>query len=158
MDGIHIIPGVQRLVTNTTTGGSGGTKFTLTNGKKAVKQISVWVARGSNGWNDRDLIKAVKLTWKDEEERTATGKKEGATEYTFEFHDDETVTDLQIWTGDRVDRLKLTTSENRRFEKGGTGGAVHSEQIGNGVLLGFTGYADSQELISLGTKFKEDFD
>ena len=44
------------------------------------------------------------------------------------------------------------------FSKGGPYRLEHSEDVGNGLLIGFTGSYNSDELVSLGAKFKEDSD
>ncbi|OAP55339.1 hypothetical protein AYL99_10312 [Fonsecaea erecta] len=154
--------GTKAIVTNSDKGGSSGTAFTLTDNKIAVKKITVWVDNGSGGYSDRKLVKAIKLDWTDGKERER-GNKTG-TSYSFEFDDNEKVDSLDLWTGDRVDRIKLTTDGGRTFDHGGMdytggkGGTKHSEEVGNGILLGFDGRADSNELISLGAVFKEDSD
>jgi hypothetical protein len=149
--------GLKDVVTNTTTGGSGGTCFTLTNGNLAVRKVSVWVGTGGGKWNDRELVTAMSITWTDGSEQGPVGNAVG-TQYDFTFHDNETVAGMQLWTGDRVDKISFTTSENRKFEKGGTGGGSHTQVVGNGTLLGFIGTYDSDELVSIGSKFKEDSD
>ncbi|KAI1121565.1 Jacalin-like lectin domain-containing protein [Nemania abortiva] len=153
--GSHDVRVMKSFVNNQTTGGSSGTAFTLTNQSHPVTSISVWIARGKTH-SDRDLVKAIKVTWSDGKDLTK-GNKTG-NEYSFDFNDNEKVKSLAIWTGDRVDKIKLTTDGDRTFEKGGWGGSSHSQDVGNGVLLGFTGTANSDELVSLGAKFKEDSD
>jgi hypothetical protein len=89
---------------------------------------------------------------------TVQGSKTDANKHTFTFHDSETVTSMDLWTGDRVDKISFTTSDNRTFTQGGTGGTKYSQEIGIGVLYGFTGSYDSDELVSIGSVFKESSD
>jgi len=150
--------GLVHIVSNPNHGGSSGTDFTLTNGNFAVKTLNVWIAKGSNGWSDRDLVKAIEIVWTENTDITVQGSKTDATQHSFTFHDGETVTSMDLWTGDRVDKISFTTSENRTFTQGGTGGTQYSQQIGIGVLFGFKGSYNSDELVSIGSVFKESSD
>ncbi|KAJ8116224.1 hypothetical protein ONZ43_g4485 [Nemania bipapillata] len=128
---------------------------TLTDNANAVTSVSVWVNR-SVAFPDRDVIKAIKVTYADGEERSL-GNKTGI-EFTFTFHDNEKVKALSFWTGGRVDNFKLTTNEGRLFQKGGPGGSEKPQNVGNGVLIGFSATANSDELVSLGSTFKDGSD
>jgi hypothetical protein len=145
--------GIRADVVNQGSGGPGGTAFTLTDDANPVKKLTVWVARGGSPWTDRDLVKAIKVEWKDGKQR-AQGNQTGNA-HSFTFDEGETVTALDLWTGDRVDRISMTTSEGRTFDHGGKYGNKHSEELGNGVLIGFVGSAGENELVSLGAIFKE---
>ena len=144
---------VKPIVTNPTQGGSTGDSFTLTNNDSAVKELSVWIAKGAGGWSDRDLIKAIEVKW--DNKTRSKGNKTG-TQHTIKFDDDEKVKELKLWTGNRVDKISLKAeNHDHDFVHGGTNGTEHKENIGNGILIGFVGSADSNELVSLGSKFKE---
>jgi hypothetical protein len=148
--------GIRADVVNQNVGGTGGTAFTLTDDANPVKKVTVWVARGGSPWTDRDLVKAIKVEWKDGKQR-AQGNQTGNA-HSFTFDEGEKVTALDLWTGDRVDRISIKTSEGRTFDHGGDYGYKHSEELGNGVFIGFTGSAGANELVSLGAIFKEDSD
>jgi hypothetical protein len=143
------------IVDNPPPGGSTGDPFTISNSLNAAQTVTVWIAKGTR-WSDRDQVKAIKVVYADGTARVH-GNQTG-TSHSFKFDSDERVTSMGIWTGDRVDRIKWETNQNRTFDHGGWGGTEHSEELGNGILLGFSGSADSHELISLGASFKEDSD
>lgn len=155
------VTGIKAVVSTEKHGGSetdpGVTTFTLRNGLTPVEQITVWIAKGADGWKDRDLVKAIKVKWTDGEDDTKgneTGNK-----HTFKFQQDEKVKSMDIWTGNRVDRIKIVTDKNASpFDQGGKNGTVHAQELGNRILLGFQGSYDKNELISLGAIFKEDTD
>jgi hypothetical protein len=156
------IHGVVDIATNPPKGGSVGTDFSVSENLVAVKQVTVWVDDGSGVYSDRKLIKAIKTEWTDGTSRSE-GNQSGVS-HSFQFDDSEKVTSLSLWTGDRVDRIQMKTSGSRTFDHGGKdytngrGGKENSQDIGEGTLLGFNGKYDSNELISLGTIFKEDSD
>ncbi|KAK7227584.1 hypothetical protein V2G26_015587 [Clonostachys chloroleuca] len=143
------------IVGNPHNGGSTGDPFTISNAFNAAQTVTVWIAKGTR-WSDRDQVKAIKVVYADGTER-ASGNQTG-TSHSFKFDSNERVTSMGIWTGDRVDKIKWVTNHNRTFEHGGWGGTEHYEELGNGILLGFSGTADSHELISLGASFKEESD
>lgn len=146
---------VQPKVGNETQGGDGGDTFTINDTLIPVREIKVWIAKGAGDWTDRDLVKAIEVELTDGTKR-AYGNKKG-TSYSFKFDEGEKVTSLDLYTGARVDRIMLKTS-SRTWDHGGKGGTAHHQDVGNGILLGFDGSADSNELISLGAIFKESSD
>jgi hypothetical protein len=138
------------------------TTFTLRDSLVAVQTITVWIDKGSTGYTDRDLVKAIQIDWTD-----GTGRSQGnktGNSHSFDFNDGEKVTSLSLWTGDRVDRILLKTDKPRTFDQGGKdytggkGGTEHPQELGTGILLGFAGSSDSDELVSLGAIFKESSD
>lgn len=156
--------GTVDIATNPTNGGSSGKAFDLTNGLNAATKVTVWVKKGSGGWNDRDLIKGIEVSWASKT-LSAKGDTKDAMEYSFAFNDGEKVTAMDLWTGDRVDKISLptdiissSTNQPRTWTHGGTGGSKHSQVLANGILLGFKGTYDSNELVSIGSVFKEDSD
>lgn len=100
-------------------------------------------------------MKGIEVTLKGGTTRIA-GSKTGV-KSSFDFDEGEKVTKMSLWTGSRVDKLSLTVATQGRasFEKGGPNGTEHAQQLGNGILLGFSGTYDSNELISLAAIFKE---
>lgn len=151
--------GTVDIVSNGKQGGAGGTDFTMTDKEVAVETITVWVDDGSGNYKDRKLIKAIQVKWTDGKERVHGNQSGNSHEFTFD--DGEKVKSLVLYTGDRVDRIILTTDGDRVFDQGGKdysngkGGTKHDQDVGNGILLGFKGDADDNELISLGSVFKE---
>ncbi|KAL5337915.1 hypothetical protein BJX70DRAFT_368025 [Aspergillus crustosus] len=154
--GISSVFGAQPIIKNKNTGGSGGTDFTLTHDSHPVKTLNVWVTKGSGVWSDRDLVKAIQVTWDDGKKSAVKGNKSNADEYVFSFGDDEKVKSMTLRTGDRVDKIKFDTTNDNEFAEGGDNGTAYDQKIGNGVLLGFKGAANSDELVSLGSVFDED--
>lgn len=154
--------GTSKIQTNPDNGGSGGTDFKITDSMNAVKTITVWIDNGSGNNSDRKLVKAIKVKWSSGKEREK-GNQTG-TSHSFDFDDNEKVKSLVLWTGDRVDRIVLKTDGDRTFDQGGKdytkgrGGTAHDDGVANGILLGFNGRSDSNELIALGSVFKEDSD
>jgi len=153
---------IPHILTNPPSGGPGGTDFSLSNDLIAIRKVTVWVHNGSGANSDKKLIKAIKIEWTDGTTRSK-GNESGA-EHSFKFDTNERVTSLSLWTGSRVDRIQMTTSGSRTFDHGGKdytngrGGKKYAQQVGEGTLLGFKGTYDSNELISLGSIFKEDSD
>ncbi|KAL2814844.1 hypothetical protein BDW59DRAFT_167034 [Aspergillus cavernicola] len=101
------------IVKNTSEGGTGGTDFIITNGSHAVKEVRVWIAKGSGTWSDRDLVKAIKVTWEDGKKSAVKGNQSNTNGYIFYFNDNEKVSDMTIRTGDRVDKLIFNTTDSR---------------------------------------------
>ncbi|CAI6091563.1 unnamed protein product [Clonostachys chloroleuca] len=133
--------------------------FTIRNELNAVQTITVWIADGSGNFSNRKLVKAIKVKYSDGTER-AHGNQTG-TSHSFKFDSGEKVKSMSIWTGLRVDRIKWVTHNNRTFDHGGKdytdgkGGTEYPQDVGNGILLGFEGTRDANELVSLGSSFKE---
>ncbi|KAL4881946.1 hypothetical protein BJY04DRAFT_51803 [Aspergillus karnatakaensis] len=148
--------GSKPTIKNKNEGGSGGTDFTLTHGNHAVTEVHVWVDKGSANWSDRDLVKAIQVTWSDGKVSTVKGNSDNHNEAIFSFEDAEKVKDMTLHTGDRVDKIAFNTTQDNDFAAGGEYGSAHDQKVGNGVLLGFKGSFNSEELISLGSIFDED--
>lgn len=155
---------LKAAVTTKSTGGSGGTEFTLTNQEHAVTKIQVWTDIGSNtkdgNWSDRQLVKDIELTWSNGTTSNITGNQSGNS-VDFKFNDKEKVTSMTIRTGNRVDKISFDTDkkedgEYRKFAAGEDHGSEHTQTVGKGILYGFRGYYDTtkNELISVGAKFK----
>ncbi|RYP52742.1 hypothetical protein DL768_002171 [Monosporascus sp. mg162] len=138
-------------------GGSGGTSFTLTNGSHAVTKLKVWTDTGCGFRSDRDLVKDIEITWDDGTKRHITGNQDGNSS-DITFQDKEKVSTMTLRTGNRVDKVSLTTTNSRKFDEGQDHGTAYSQRVGNGVLLGFEGTFDAadKELISIGSKFATD--
>jgi hypothetical protein len=153
-------------VSTKSTGGTGGTEFTLTNGKAGVKKIKVTTDTGSKtsagDWSDRQLIKDIHLTWTDNTTENITDYKNGNwIDFDIDPDNNEKITKMTIRTGGRVDKIYLETDkevkgEYRTFSAGQENGSEHEQTVGKGILYGFHGTYDkgTKELISLGTLFK----
>ncbi|KAL4867761.1 hypothetical protein BDV12DRAFT_197911 [Aspergillus spectabilis] len=152
---ISSIIGIQPIIKNKTTGGTGGTDFTVTHDSRAVKTLHVQIAKGSGGWSNRDLVKAIQVTWDDGKNSAVKGNKANADEYVFSFGDDEKVKSMTLRTRERVDKISFDTTDANTFAEGGDNGTAYDQKIGNGVLLGFRGVANSDELVTLGSVFDE---
>jgi hypothetical protein len=160
--------GTKAVVNNEATGGSSNNNsktFSFTDGLNPVEQLTVWVADGSGNYHNRKLIKALKVKYRNNGGTEDKIGHETGTSYTFTFDKGDKVESLVLWTGDRVDRIVLKVANREAaWEHGGTdtsggkGGSAHSQELGNGILLGFHGKADDNELLSLGAIFKEDAD
>ncbi|KAK4235109.1 hypothetical protein C8A03DRAFT_37069 [Achaetomium macrosporum] len=152
--------GAKAIVNNEATGGSSDNTFRFTDGLNPVEEITVWVADGSGNYNNRKLIKAIKVKWRSSGRESKIGNETGNF-YSFTFHEGDKVESLDLWTGDRVDRIVLKVKNRSKWEHGGTdtrdgkGGTAHSQELGNGILLGFYGSVNNDELVSLGAIFKE---
>ncbi|VUC37222.1 unnamed protein product [Clonostachys rosea] len=147
--------GQQDIVKNPPHGGTSSDPFTISNDLNAVQTVTVWIADGSY-YTDRQLVKAIKVVYSDGTDR-GSGNQTG-TSHTFKFDSGEKVTSMGIWTGANVDRIRWVTNHGRTFDHGGTGGTERPQQVGNGILLGFSGSTNENELVSLGSSFKEDSD
>ena len=156
---------LKAAVTTKSTGGSGGTSFTLTKEKHVVTKIQVWTNTGSKtsagDWSDRQLVKDIELTWDNGDTDNITGNQSGDS-VDFDFNDKEKVTSMTIRTGGRVDKISFVTDkkeddEFRTFTAGQDHGSPHTQSVGKGFLYGFHGTYDQaqKELISLGAKFKD---
>ncbi|OAA72468.1 Mannose-binding lectin [Cordyceps fumosorosea ARSEF 2679] len=127
--------------------------FEISENLNAVNTVTVWVDNGSGSFSNTKLIKAIKVKYGDGTERTK-GHTTGTT-YSFTFDNNEKMKTMSLWAGARVDRIKWETRGGRTFDHGGTGGSEYTQDVGNGILLGFTGTKDDNELVSLGSIFKE---
>ncbi|KAK3303813.1 uncharacterized protein B0T15DRAFT_541316 [Chaetomium strumarium] len=160
--------GAKAIVNNEPTGGSSTHNpkaFDFTDGLHPVEEITVWVADGSGNYHNRKLIKALKVKYRNNGETTDKIGNETGTSYTFTFDKGDKVESLVLWTGDRVDRIELKVANRKdSWIHGGTdtsdgkGGTAHEQELGNGILLGFKGKADDNELLSLGAIFQENAD
>jgi hypothetical protein len=83
----------------------------------AVETLTVWVDDRSGNYSNRKLVKAIKVKWDDGKERV-TGNQTGIS-HSFKFDEEEKVTSLVLWAGDRVDRIQLKTDGKRVFDHGG---------------------------------------
>jgi len=133
-------------------GGASGTAFTSQEPRLSI--ITVWVDKGAGQWSNRDLVKDIELTWDTGSKSSITGNHTGKP-YAFQFANDEKISRMTIFTGDRVDQITFVTTKSRDFKAGGSNGTAHGQDIGNGILLGFHGVWSStdKELITLGSKF-----
>lgn len=153
----------EDIASNPPTGGTNdptASKFTLTHGSHPVTKVTVWIGKGAGCLSDRNLVKGIKITWDDGSHQSAKGGEIGdCLKETFPFNDEENVKDMIIRTGSRVDKLSFSTTAtpSRKFEEGDNNGDEHTQYVGNGVLLGFTGTYNSQELVSIGSTFDEDY-
>ncbi|KAH8690355.1 hypothetical protein GQ44DRAFT_667452 [Phaeosphaeriaceae sp. PMI808] len=139
-------------------GGTSGTEFTSSSPilEPRISIITVWVDKGAGQWSDRDLVKDIELTWNTGFKSSITGNHTGKP-YAFQFANDEKISRMTIYTGDRVDQITFQTTMNREFKAGGSHGTAHGQDTGKSILLGFHGTWSStdKELITLGSKFKD---
>jgi hypothetical protein len=148
------ITGIVDIMKNPVHGGTGGTTFSISDDLIAVQTITVWVGPGSG----TTLVLGIKVDWTDGKSRSKGNTSNTNGSSSFKFDEGEKVTSMSLWTGDRVDRLLMKTDGDNTFDQGGTGGTEQPQGIGNGILLGFQGSYDSNELVSLGSIFKQDSD
>jgi hypothetical protein len=158
-------PGGPGEITNPRSGGdpAGKAEFTLLHGSSEVDKIRVWIGNGKPP-NPKELILALQLVYVDDSESQVVGNK-NYKDYVmeqFDLNSDEVITEMILYTGWRFDRILIkaidTKTKKPREWRGGAkdGGNPHAQKVGQGVLLGFWGYHDDNEIVQIGSIFRGD--
>lgn len=143
-------------IKNPITGGDGGNEFEFLNDDLPVRKLRVWYAAGSNDWSDRDLVKSLQVEWENGAISSIVGQQntDSSTLKEHIFKTDEKVMEMVLYTGDRFDRLHMKTDKGKGFDAGGKHGTHKRQDLGNGILLGFRGASDENELRRIGSIFQ----
>ncbi|EEP78156.1 predicted protein [Uncinocarpus reesii 1704] len=146
---------MRDVVINPAAGGKGGKPFELYKPDKPVKSIDIWSNNGEGGASNYIVLKGLAINWDDGSE--FRGQKKGPrTHFTF---DQEHVRGMNICAAPsgsegRCDSIDFTLEHNEELFIGGEGGHKNTEQVGNGVLVGFVGAAQG-DIDRLGAVFQK---
>ncbi|TGO43536.1 hypothetical protein BOTNAR_2729g00010 [Botryotinia narcissicola] len=114
--------------------------FTLfpSDNESTVRTIGVWAGWGSGDADGKWVVKGIKLTWNNGDERKTYNHAQDSDQYSsFTFAPGETA-DWTIRAGWRIDRIEIESSAKRRCDFGGESAPIFSH-VAKGALIGFEG-------------------
>lgn len=142
---------------------SSGKRFDLRDDNQPVTKITVWVADGNGAYKDRKLVKAIKLEFATGNTKQVGNTGDQAVERSVTIGEEEPFEMMNLWTGDRVDRIQFQTSNNSKENNwggpssGAKGGSKKEQMLGDSaIFLGFHGQANGTDgILSLGSYFTD---
>ncbi|KAE8392569.1 hypothetical protein BDV23DRAFT_54418 [Aspergillus alliaceus] len=114
--------------------------FLVPDNPSTVKVLEVW-----SGWGGGEkktwVVKGFQLTWFNGEHGRVYKNPDDSDGYdSFEFQSDEKITECNLRSAWRLDKIEFNTSTGRHFAAGGDGGTL-VPRIGQGFLVGLEGQA-----------------
>ncbi|KAB8231661.1 ricin B lectin domain-containing protein [Aspergillus alliaceus] len=123
-------PGV---IKNTPVGGKGGTAFEEFK-YTAVQVVETW----SGEVEDETVVRGLRWTWDDGTKSKMYGADQGDHQVLV-LGPGTKVKKSSVNSGKRVDSIVIVTEDGDEFKAGGNGGEEHKQDVGDGVLVGFSG-------------------
>jgi hypothetical protein len=143
-------PPPPEVIKNTPVGGKGGTAF------EEYKYTPIRVLESWSGEvEDRTVVRGLQWTWDDGSKSKLHGSDKG-NHRVLVLGLGEKVKESSVSSEDRVDSIVVVKEDGEKFRAGGHEGKVHKQDVGGGVLVGFTG-ASGLDVDRIGLVFlKED--
>ncbi|KDE84744.1 hypothetical protein AO1008_00038 [Aspergillus oryzae 100-8] len=114
-------------------GGEGGTPF------EEFKYVPVRVVETWSGEvEDETVVRGLRWTWDDGSQSQLYGAEKGDHQVLV-VPPGGKVKESSVSSGKRVDSIVIVTKDGKKFKAGGDGGEEHTQDVGDGVLVGFDG-------------------